>query len=283
MRVISQPEWLSALLDPRRALRVDNRYYGEAVRTDGWWARRRYEPWHIIYLALEGRSRGATEQGDDITFEAGQVLWLPPHTVHDIYWTPTFRYEEIWFHLGDRDEVSPVARPLVVPGAAEVRPLFERLGDEIAVQRPLRSECLRTYLAALCVELFRLAAAEGGGRRGLSALQREVVTRYTQAHLSEGIAPAQLAATVTMTPDYFARVFRASFGCSPRVWLTRERARAASRLLAGSNLRVAEIARRLGYGDMPQFSRQFKAVMGMTPRAFRQTAAARTVAHQVRR
>ena len=44
---------------------------------------------------------------------------------------------------------------------------------------------------------------------------------------------------------------------------------AASRLLRGSALTVAAIAQACGYADHSAFTRQFKATVGLTPRAFR--------------
>lgn len=278
MRHPALDDWLSAVMDPRTRLELNSRFYGEAIRTDGWSCRSRREPWHLIYLALEGRSTGRAADGSDISIEPGQALWLPPRAPHDFTWTPVFRYDEIWFRLTRSGvDLSPIDRPIVFSAAAETRPLFDRLADEITMDRPLRRQSMRCLLATLTVELLRLRSSESTVRRGFTAHQRQRLMRYTQAHLADGLTAADLARVVEMSPDYFTRVFRATFGCAPRTWLTRERIRAASRLLAGSDLRIVDIARRLGYSDMPQFSRQFREVMGMSPRAFRQRAPSREV------
>jgi AraC-like DNA-binding protein len=268
MAVLTLDKWLAALLDRRNGLRVHERFFGESVRTDGWRCVGRCEPWHFVYLALEGRSTGRC-RGQDLSIEPGQALWLPPGAVHDFTWTQTFRYDEVWFQLGD---LTPLARPVRFESARELHPLFERLADELRVRRPLREQSLRCLLATLSVELFRRLVPSPVGAGCLTAGQREVLSRYTQAHLTENLSSADLARQVDLTPDYFARQFRRTFGCPPRTWLTRERARAAARLLSGSNLRVYQIAEQLGYADVPQFSRQFKTVTGQTPQQFRETA-----------
>jgi AraC-like DNA-binding protein len=270
MTQVSLERWLSALMDRRHRLTIDERYFGESIRTDGWSCRGRSEPWHFIFLALEGRSVGRSG-GEDITIEPGQALWLPPGAVHDFTWTPTFRYDEVWFRL---DDFTPVARPVRFDGAAELHPLFERLADEMRVERPYREASLRCLLATMTVALMRLMDSPSTPAAGLSVSQRDRLTRYTQAHIGDNLQPADLARQVDLTPDYFARQFRSSYGCSPRTWLTRERSRAAARLLSGSSLRVFQIAEHLGYADVPQFSRQFKAITGQSPQAFRDTAIA---------
>lgn len=268
MKKISTDRWLAALMDRRNELLVHERFFGESVRTDQWSCRGRREPWHFVYLALEGRSVGRSG-GHDVTIEPGQALWLPPMASHDFTWTPTFRYDEVWFQLAD---FTPITRPMRFDGAAEVHPLFERIADELRVRRPLYEQSLRCLLAMLTTSLMRLRESANTTAAGLTAGQRDRLSRYTQAHLSDNLSPSDLARELDLTPDYFARQFRRCFGCSPRTWLSRERARAAARLLSGSNLRVFQIAAQLGYADVPQFSRQFKNETGMTPQQFRETA-----------
>src|SRR5690606_35120392 len=122
----------------------------------------------------------------------------------------------------------------------------DRLAEELSLRRPLREQSLRGLLATLTIELFRLDRPSPVSRRGLTAAQRERILRHTQAHLADGLTAADLARVVDMSADYFTRLFRQSFGCPPRTWLMRERIRAASRLLAGSDLKIFQIARWLG-------------------------------------
>lgn len=252
---LQMDEWLAALMNPSNRLTFHPRFYGEAVRTDGWSCRANRHPFHVIYLALEGRSLGRSADGEDISIEPGQALWLPPETAHDFNWTPVFRYHEIWFRLGGGALLTPIDKPVVFHGAAEVQPLFDRIADELTVDRPLCQQSLRALLARLTVELFRLCFHRTSPTRSLTAYQRGRLLRYTQAHLAHGLTAADLAREMEMSADYFTRVFRATFGCAPRTWLTRERVRAASRMLAGSGMRIFEIAEQLGYSDVPQFSR----------------------------
>lgn len=272
--------WLGALMNPANRLTFHPRFYGEAMRTDGWSCRDNRHPFHVVYLALSGRSVGRSADGSDISIEPGDALWLPPEAAHDFDWTPVFGYDEVWFRLEGNAPMTPIDKPIVFHGAAEVRPLFDRIADELSVDRPLRQQSLRALLATLSVELFRLAPHRTLPQRNLTAYQRGRLLRYTQAHLEHGLTAADLAREVEMSADYFTRVFRATFGCAPRTWLTRERARAASRMLAGSGLRISDIAQRLGYSDVPQFSRQFRAVMGMSPQQYRRIAPSRDVVQQ---
>lgn len=272
LALLTLDAWLLALQDHANPLRVHERFFGEASRTDAWTCRDRCEPWHFIYLALEGRSFG-TAEGMDITMEPGQLLWIPPYVQHDFTWTRVFRYVEVWFALGHEQALAtPLDRPIVLPAAMEARPLLDRIAEELSFRRPFHEHSLRSLLCMLTVELFRLRENHKITRHGLTPGERDRLARFVHRNIGEPLVPADLAAEIDMSADYFSRRFRESFGCSPRSWLMSERIRSASRLLSGSQLRIFQIATQLGYADVPQFSRQFKAVTGMSPQTFRNTS-----------
>lgn len=56
-------------------------------------------------------------------------------------------------------------------------------------------------------------------------------------------------------------------------WLVRERLRWAAQRLSESDIAIGDLARQLGYPDIFSFSRQFKQVHGVSPRAHRRWVA----------
>jgi two-component system, response regulator YesN len=84
-------------------------------------------------------------------------------------------------------------------------------------------------------------------------------------------APLPLAAVarrLAVTPAYLSRVFSREMGVSFTAHLAEVRMRAAAALLGGSNLKVHEVAERVGYASVEHFSRVFRRVMGASPRAW---------------
>ncbi len=83
------------------------------------------------------------------------------------------------------------------------------------------------------------------------------------------IGLGDVARAVGLSPFHFLRVFRACFGITPHQYLLRRRLdRAAARLLDGDES-VTEIAYAVGFGDLANFIRSFRAAVGCSPRAFR--------------
>lgn len=177
-----------------------------------------------------------------------------------------FVFTECWFRLtaGGR---AVCTRPggVIQPAAWDARPVFDAIEDTVATARPDADARLRHLIALVALEAWRPAAKTAG----LHAGQRTRLAAWARRHLHDHPTPAELAAVVGLSPDYFTRVFRQTYGLPPRAWLVRERVHAAARLLQESGQSVSKVADRFGYASVAQFSRQFKQVTGRSPSAYR--------------
>ncbi|MBN8887823.1 MAG: AraC family transcriptional regulator [Rudaea sp.] len=94
------------------------------------------------------------------------------------------------------------------------------------------------------------------------------VVDHLQRHYAENVRMAALAELADVSLAQLERHFRHVFQITPQQALTRLRIEAAMRALAGTE-RIAEIGQACGFADQSAFARQFKATVGMTPRAYR--------------
>jgi len=78
-----------------------------------------------------------------------------------------------------------------------------------------------------------------------------------------------LAEMVHMSKRSFLRTFRAATGQSPIAYLIQIRVNRAADLLRTTNSPVTDIAFEVGFLDSNYFARQFRQLMGITPRAYR--------------
>lgn len=98
---------------------------------------------------------------------------------------------------------------------------------------------------------------------------------------AEDIIRAELASTLRV-PDLAKRLdvsqstllqwFQAEHGTTVQGFIRQARAREACRLLAGTNLRLKEIAARVGVPDLHQFNKLVRRHSGLSPRAYREMA-----------
>ena len=89
-------------------------------------------------------------------------------------------------------------------------------------------------------------------------------------YMRESLSLSEVAAHIGITSNYLSALFSRETGETFSEYLNRIRIRAATRLLKNSGLSINEIASQTGYSDAVYFSKVFKRLMGMSPRAYKQ-------------
>lgn len=96
-----------------------------------------------------------------------------------------------------------------------------------------------------------------------------VVIEYINNHLGEEIDLELLAEISHFSPYHFHRIMKAFLGEPLGAFIVRMRAETAARLLRYSDLPVADIAYRIGYGSPSSLSKVFKQFYGISPNEYR--------------
>jgi AraC family transcriptional regulator len=98
------------------------------------------------------------------------------------------------------------------------------------------------------------------------------VLRYMAAHSAAPHKVTGLASMARMSPYHFLRTFRAVTGVTPHQWLLRARLRDAAERLASTATPVTNVALDVGFDDLSNFTRTFRAEFGASPREYRLAA-----------
>lgn len=97
------------------------------------------------------------------------------------------------------------------------------------------------------------------------------VIAYMQEHYDDCELNLQRLADVGFVhPNYLTQVFRKHTGLSCMQYLARLRMEKAKQLLAEENLKIGQIAERVGYGNQLYFSSYFKKWTGQTPSDYKE-------------
>jgi AraC family transcriptional regulator len=89
---------------------------------------------------------------------------------------------------------------------------------------------------------------------------------------------AEIAGAAYLSEFHFARLFKKTTGATPHAYLASLRIERARRLLAESDLPIAEVGAEVGYASQSHFTKIFREATGMTPKAFRNAATNRVAA-----
>jgi AraC-like DNA-binding protein len=92
---------------------------------------------------------------------------------------------------------------------------------------------------------------------------------HLETHYSNPVELSDLADMAHMSKRSFLRTFRAATGQSPIAYLIQIRVNRAADLLRTTDESITEVAFTVGFQDSNYFTRQFRQVMRVSPRAYR--------------
>ena len=96
--------------------------------------------------------------------------------------------------------------------------------------------------------------------------------QFAMEHIQERITIQELAARAGRSPTMIKLCFQHLFGLPAFAFLRREKMYRAAAMLRETDLRIIDIASRTGYDNCSKFSKAFADVMGVAPRAYRNSA-----------
>jgi len=157
----------------------------------------------------------------------------------------------------ERDRLPPL-RVLAKP-TARARTALARGGSFEEIALDLAAAVVRT---ARAVERDAVPSASDADRIA-------PVVRELEAHAAEPRTLADLAAAARLSRYHFLRTFRGVTGVTPHQWVVRARLRDAATRLVTTRAPVTEIALDVGFDDLSNFVRSFRAEFGRSPRRYR--------------
>ena len=272
IRVLGEKAWLELLADPATEIELDLQgLQGRYEPGPDWDTGVQWIGQHLVYFISEEQC-SAVINGKRLSATVGSLSWVCPKTA--------FRF----FHgSGEKSPVIYRFRFSVVRRGVAYEPAghFRFVAQAWSIFEPVRQLVLEAdrpghfsrWRKQGLISLISIGAfeAKAVSRREMvfDDTQRMAISAYMAETVPGKQTPAGLARHLGLSHDYFSRIFRRSYGASPRTWLLRQRLAEGAMLLRESTQRVSEIAERLGYGEVYLFSRQFRQVYGVGPRGWR--------------
>lgn len=120
------------------------------------------------------------------------------------------------------------------------------------------------------------------GREDRCAVNNQIISKvigYIQGNYMNEVSLTALAANMGVTPEYLSNLFRKEMGINFSSFLKNFRISHAKRLLEKQQIKIHDVALRVGFNDPKYFNRVFKEVCGFSPteyRSYRKDSAADT-------
>ena len=163
-------------------------------------------------------------------------------------------------------------------GDAKLRATLEEIASEIEGGDAGWREVIRSLVNQLTVYLLRahINAQRSDeielSRVGIVDRRLRRAIEFMSDNCGRELNLAEIAGAAYLSEFHFARLFKKITGATPHAYLASLRIERARRLLAESDLPIAEVGAEVGYASQSHFTKVFREATGMTPKAFRDAA-----------
>lgn len=229
---------------------------------------------YVIVYVLRGTGQFVDATGNTHSVRAGDVLHHLPNHHHSLIPDADGQWAEVYiqadrrfYPLLEATDCDALAEPVLQPGL-EAR-LVERFEYVHHALREADDVALELAPAWLLEIIF---LAQGLTRRGGSEPDATLVEQaclLLGRNLEKRRNLPSVAQELGVSYERFRKVFVARMGVAPRTYRIHRRIDRARELIEQDGLSNKQVAYALGYADPFTFSKQFKAVVGVSPAVFR--------------
>ena len=247
-------------------------------------ARRAHYLFHYI-IQGSGSLDTVNEDGskNEYRLSAGEGFLIFPGQIT----TYVADFEDPWEYIWLEFDGSHVKSGLDQVGLCTQQPIYrsqddalsKRMLEEMREMLTHRDESAlqlvgRTYLV-FDLLLRSVVPRHSTGANKLMDYYLDETMKLIQTHYPDDLSVEDMARHLGLNRSYFSKMFKSATGEAPQHYLLRYRMEKAADLLKLSALSVAEVGRAVGYPNQLNFSRAFKNIYHLSPRAWRTDQRAR--------
>lgn len=265
---LSGEAWLQCLLDPESQLKVSKSYF--SFNEEGCIKERILDD-HLIYFLKNGSIKASINH-KEVVVEPGSMLWIQPGVRNEIEMEKA-NLSILRFEVYGENERYRVKEEFALEDSAwELNAHMKAIIDENLIVMPFSDYRIKLWMGLIFSWIIRNRKHRSTEKpKGiLNNRERKVLLDYVYEHIQEKLSPISLAEKMNYSADYFTRIFKRTFGMPPRKWILQERMRMAAHYLVDHHDSISKVAFKFGYDDVFLFSRQFKQVLGCSPRHYLQ-------------
>lgn len=248
-------------------------FYQECAR-DFYFRGEQHEAMELVYV-----DRGELHNlagGTDILLQQQELLLIGRNVWHMQYADLPVNFLTVSFRTAAASPCAALAGRRFSLTEQQVALLRQMLAENNAAE--YAHDSMESLLRLLLISLLRSEQTRHSEKPkalpATSHTEQRIVDHLIQtisARSGQKLSLQQLADSAHISTTYLHRIFRTQLGMTPGVYLAKVRIEESKLLLRDGALSMGEIAKQLGFSSQQQFSRQFRAVAGMTPSEYVRT------------
>ena len=195
---------------------------------------------------------------EDIHHKDVNHLWLDFYRIEKKY-KDVSRFSELYVKFVFSNILKEIYEVIAVTGERELSKEVDRMYHCNTIQDVLEitKKAIREFEDYLKVQ-------DGGDREDVTQ-----VKSYIYHHYDEALTTELLADQVCLSPGYLSFVFKQETGVNLNRFIREYRMEKSKELLKTTNLKVVQIAEKVGFSNNSYFGRSFREYFGSTPESCR--------------
>jgi AraC family transcriptional activator of pobA len=252
------------------------RFSVRAPENDWRIAPHRHDQMAQLFLVESGRIE-ATVDGESHHLSDHHYIYIPDSCVHSFTFEPATKGSVLSFPSSVVSSLSPstpqilgaLAAPVSAPLDQRTEQLAALIAETAASSGAFRAQQVvglaHSILAHLAERhLSRTEAPQNARPAKLLALEELI-----RSSMEKGWSAADYASALSLSTGHLSRLCRSATGLGAAAFIEQRVMSEACRLLAFTQLPVAEVGYRLGYEDPSYFSKRFRRAQGLPPTLYR--------------
>jgi AraC-like DNA-binding protein len=235
----------------------------------------------LFHYVISGTGTLVTTDAQNISrpfpIRSGQGFLICPQQITSYSADEQHPWEYIWLEF----DGARVREALELAGLKEDAPVYRSSSREMTAQLLDEMNYIVSHSDASSLNLIGhlylfldLLTQSSASRQVLSSgslrdFYAKEALSFIEKNFQNDISVEDIAANCKLNRTYFSVIFKDSLGQSPQEFLIRYRMSKAEQLLKLTKLSIGDIGNAVGYPNQLHFSRAFKTVFGVSPRAWR--------------
>lgn len=227
--------------------------------------------YHILYIA-QGCCEAELKGRKVILKEGSMILYLPGEK-QSYCFKAADKPVSCYLHFTGTGcmeilkECGFGEKQIITPGkSAVLYTIFKKIVNEKYQKKPMFEKMINACLMEFFVELCRITKL-----KSMSDEKSEIIDRVCEemlANYSEQKEVSFYADMCFLSVGRFHKVFKSHTGMTPIEYINNIRVSRAKELLINTDMRMSEIAEKVGFSEQNYFSRIFKKHTGLSPKKY---------------